>query len=102
MSFPEILLWLRIQNDQLGYRINRQLPFGNYILDFYCAELRVAIEVDGGDHAFRVKKDRARDEWLKNEGIIVHRVPARLVLADSFVTAELLKVFLDDLNASRA
>ena len=101
MSFPEILLWQRIQNDQLGFRLNRQLPIGTYILDFYCGELRVAIEVDGGHHAFRKRKDAIRDQWLASQGVTVYRIPARLILENSVVTANLLKRFLEELKVSK-
>ena len=102
MSFPEILLWQQIQNDLLGFRINRQFPIGTYILDFYCRELHVAIEVDGSDHQFKKRKDQVRDAWLQNEGIIVYRIPARAVLKDSAVVAESLKAFLDELKLRNA
>ena len=51
---------------------------GRYILDFYCPELRVAVELDGAGHkgfgGYQTEKDRIRDEYLKNEcGVIVLR-----------------------------
>ena len=102
MSLPEVLLWLKIQNDQLGFRINRQFPIGTYILDYYCRELHVAIEVDGGDHAFRKRKDQIRDAWLKDQGIIVYRISARSVLKSPDSAAQLLKDFLEEIRDQNA
>lgn len=47
-----------------------------YILDFYCPEAKLAIEVDGELHALRLERDRARDEFLAKQGILVLRIPS--------------------------
>jgi len=56
-------------------RFQRQKPIGNYIVDFYCAKVKLAVELDGGGHynpeAF--KKDQQRTEILNNSGIAVLR-----------------------------
>ena len=51
----------------------RQKPIGNYIVDFYCAELRLAIEIDGDSHAVAIEYDAARTAALKAQGITVIR-----------------------------
>jgi very-short-patch-repair endonuclease len=58
-----------------GASFRRQHPAGSYVLDFYCAELRLAIEVDGGQHAFprHAAVDRRKDDWLRRNGITVLR-----------------------------
>ena len=51
MTDAEILLWSRIKNKQLaGHKFRRQHSIGPYIVDFYCPKLKLAIEVDGGQH----------------------------------------------------
>lgn len=50
MTHAEVLLWQRIRRKTLGYQFHRQVPMLNYIVDFYCHELKLAIEVDGGVH----------------------------------------------------
>jgi very-short-patch-repair endonuclease len=57
-----------------GFR--RQHPIGPYVLDFYCAKARLAIEVDGASHDMgdRPEHDKQRDAWLKEHGIV--RIPA--------------------------
>ncbi len=46
----EVLLWKKIKNKSLGVEFHRQVPIDNYIVDFYCHELMLAIEIDGNSH----------------------------------------------------
>ena len=49
----EIILWQKLKRDQMyGYDFHRQKPIDNYILDFFCYELMLGIEVDGYSHEF--------------------------------------------------
>jgi very-short-patch-repair endonuclease len=85
------MLWTRLRirrEDEPNFR--RQHPVGPYILDFYCADARLAVEVDGQGHGAeeRVRHDAARDAWLGEQGITVYRVQARTVLADAAAVAE--------------
>ena len=50
MSLPEVLLWRELRLRPGGYKFRRQHPAGPYVLDFYCAALGLAIEVDGMAH----------------------------------------------------
>jgi very-short-patch-repair endonuclease len=50
MTFGEVLLWQKLRGRQLGYQFHRQIPISEYIVDFYCHELFLAIEVDGSSH----------------------------------------------------
>jgi very-short-patch-repair endonuclease len=83
MDLPERLLWKRLNRGQIrGCYFRRQHPAGNYILDFYCDAVRLAIEVDGASHdaAGRAAHDRRRDAWLAKGEITVLRIAARDVL----------------------
>ena len=67
-------LWRHLRNRQiLGAKFRRQQPFGPYILDFYCPEARLSVELDGGQHGVMsgACRDRRRDEYLKREGVMV-------------------------------
>jgi very-short-patch-repair endonuclease len=81
MSLPELLLWreLRCVPD---VKFRRQHPIGPYILDFYCDQARLAVEVDGSSHAMgdRPARDERRDAWLARESVTVMRLPAVEVL----------------------
>ncbi|MFA7262269.1 MAG: DUF559 domain-containing protein [Caulobacter sp.] len=85
MSLPEVLLWRQLRARRLeGLRFRRQHPLGPFILDFFCAEAKLAVEVDGANHHVgdRPKQDAYRDRWLADRGIHTLRLPASLVLKD--------------------
>jgi len=70
----ERYLWQRVKNKQmLGLRFLRQYGVGNYILDFYCPLIRLAIELDGGQHADNKEADESRTAFLKSQDITVLR-----------------------------
>ncbi len=54
-------------------QFHRQKPFGNYILDFFCADARIAVELDGSQHFTEegLKRDKERDEYLTQCGLLV-------------------------------
>ena len=77
----EALLWLELKGKKLnGLDFDRQKIVGNYIVDFYCAEKAVVIEVDGGSHDSKQAEDIQRDEYLRVLGLIVIRLLAKDVL----------------------
>ncbi len=74
MTKEERHLWYDFLK-QLPVTVNRQKVIGNYIVDFYCADVKLVIELDGSQH-FDSKgeaKDIVRDEYLKNLGLTVLR-----------------------------
>jgi very-short-patch-repair endonuclease len=68
-------LWGRIRNEQLGHKFKRQVSIGKYIVDFYCARLKLVIEIDGATHCTdeEIKKDKIREEYLRNLKLIIKR-----------------------------
>ena len=84
MSPPEIKLWQELRQRPGDLKFRRQHPCGRYVLDFYCASLRLAIEVDGfaHDNARAAAADEQRSDWLRSQHIATLRVPARIVLDD--------------------
>ena len=71
-TYAEILLWNQLKNKKLkGYDFHRQTPILNYILDFFCHELYLAIEVDGITHDSEIQqlKDKARQSEIEELGI---------------------------------
>jgi very-short-patch-repair endonuclease len=70
----EIRLWSRLRRKQLdGFRFRRQQPIGPFIVDFFCPEARLVVEVDGGQHNVEEEKDAARTRWLEERGYRVVR-----------------------------
>jgi len=97
MSLPEVVLWQHLRRDTLkGYRFRRQHPIGPYILDFYCAEARLCIEIDGAihDNAEQAAHDQRRTQWLEEQGIRVLRFTAEDVLTDSSLEGVLTTIEL--------
>jgi very-short-patch-repair endonuclease len=69
MTPAEVLLWTKLKGKQMcGYDFDRQRPVDEYIVDFYCKELRLAIEVDGWSHAVRGARDVSRQRRLERLG----------------------------------
>jgi len=72
----EKILWQKLRNRSLrGYKFRRQHPIHHYILDFYCAEKKLAIEADGYIHTIQENRlyDNKRTEYLESLGITVLR-----------------------------
>ncbi len=83
-----------------GYKFRRQHPLGTFITDFYCPELRLAVELDGGIHATQAERDQARDEILAQQGIRVVRIRNQELLADPEATLARLSDLIADWTAS--
>jgi very-short-patch-repair endonuclease len=75
LTQPERNLWLLLRRNELGLHFRRQHPVGPYILDFYCASAKLAVEVDGPSHQDQQARDNRRTAWLATEGIRVLRIP---------------------------
>ncbi len=66
----EGLLWQRLKGKQMkGYAFYRQRPMDRYIVDFFCPELMLAIEIDGLRHLFRGEDDQERQARLESLGV---------------------------------
>jgi len=68
-TFSEILLWLKIKGKVFGYEFHRQVPLDEYIVDFYCHELGLAIEIDGSSHDNKYDYDLKRQRRLESLGV---------------------------------
>jgi very-short-patch-repair endonuclease len=76
--------WYLLRDRSLGLKFRRQYPIENYAVDFYCCRFRLAVELDGGIHSqpSQLRKDAAKDTFLKRLGIRVLRLPNGLVTED--------------------
>ncbi len=76
MTKAEIILWSKLKGKQLkGLKFRRQYGINNYVVDFYCPELRLAIELDGDVHGYnsRITYDKQRQRDIEKLGIKVLR-----------------------------
>ncbi len=92
---PERLLWTRLRNGRLGgWLFKRQHIIRGYIVDFYCSDARLVVEVDGTTHdkQYSAARDQLRDEVLRANYYRVLRVPARRVFNElDVVLGEILE-----------
>lgn len=71
----EYVLWQELRRQKLGYKFRRQTSIGKFIVDFYCHELRLIIEVDGPYHLddWQKEYDKKREDYLRKRGYVVIR-----------------------------
>ena len=72
-TLSEVLLWQKIKNKALGVQFHRQVPMLEYIVDSYCHELMLAIEIDGNSHLYKYDYDRKRQGELEKAGVVFLR-----------------------------
>lgn len=66
----EVILWNYLKGKQIkGYDFHRQRPIKNYIVDFYCSELKLAIEIDGESHYGNEIKDEIGQKEIEKYGV---------------------------------
>lgn len=83
MTFSEVKLWNELKNGRMmGYDFDRQRPIGNYIVDFYCKDLLLALETDGITHQDEkiILRDEIRQDELEMLGVNFLRFNALLVV----------------------
>jgi very-short-patch-repair endonuclease len=92
MSLPEVMLWRVLRTKPEGIKFRRQHPLGPYVLDFYCATAKLAIEIDGIAHDMgdRPERDEQRDMYLESKGLRMVRIPASEVLNEVGEVADMI------------
>jgi very-short-patch-repair endonuclease len=88
--------WLRSRRFD-GVKFRRQVPIGPYIVDFYCAQIRVAIELDGTHHRSPDMNDYdgRRATYLRGQDVEVVRIPNELLIRDSQMAAEIIRAAIE-------
>jgi very-short-patch-repair endonuclease len=93
MTPPERKMWGLLRNNQLGgLHFRRQQIIGPYIVDFYCHQARLVIEIDGEIHGLHQESDLRRDQYLQSEGFEVMRLSARDVMQDPSTALEVILI----------
>jgi very-short-patch-repair endonuclease len=69
----ELKLWFYLKNKKLGVKFRRQHGIGPYIVDFYCKEKGLVIEIDGSSHKNLKEYDKERDSYIETLGMKVLR-----------------------------
>ena len=74
MTGAEDVLWSMVRGRKFnGLKLRRQAPLAGFVVDFFCPELKLVIELDGGVHDLKVFEDKARDDRLETAGYAVLR-----------------------------
>ena len=93
----EIKLWQYLKSKKMmGYDFHRQKPIDNFILDFFCNKLKLAIELDGYTHTFEeiAEKDAVKQEKLKELGITVLRFCDEDVMKNTDGVLQVIRCFI--------
>ena len=90
----EKLLWANLRRKKLNFKFTRQYSVGPYILDFYCVEKRLGIELDAFHHLENKDYDKERDEYLLFNDIRILRFWNREVSANMDKVLERIKIEL--------
>jgi very-short-patch-repair endonuclease len=102
MTDAEALLWMLLRNRRIaGAKFRRQHPVGRYILDFYCDEKKLGIELDGGQHGEATGYDQQRDSWLQTQGIRILRFWNNQMLAETEAVMEAIYQALVESNSDK-
>jgi len=96
MTPSEKILWERIRRKSLGTEFHRQVPILNYIVDFYCHEIGLAIEIDGSIHDPNFLEDAERQGKMEILGIRFLRFTNDEVLSDLTVVVDKIRDYIHD------
>ena len=97
-------MWCWLRNRRFaGFKFRRQVPIGRYIVDFYCAELMLVIELDGTHHRSpgTDEYDDQRTSYLRRRGMRVLRIPNEILVRDSELVVEMIQEAIDRRIRSR-
>lgn len=100
----EIKLWNSLRNKQmLGFDFHRQKPLGNHIVDFFCNDLMLAIEVDGFTHSFQevYEKDMTKEVSMKERGVTLLRFNDSEVMNNLSNVIRAIEVVIEELRTRR-
>jgi len=84
MTEAETILWSLLRKKQIGFQFRRQVSISHYVVDFYCKDLSLAIEIDGGIHLDKNQKeyDSFRQGIIESEGITFLRFKNEEIVSD--------------------
>ena len=101
-NWSEVLLWEQLKNKKLGFRFHRQKPIGNYIVDFFCRDLNLIIEIDGDTHLEKGEQDQMRQKRLESLGYFLLRFDDRDVKNQLGDVVESIRNWINTPRALRA
>lgn len=99
-TLAEVILWEEVlkQKQLKGYSFLRQRPIANYIVDFFCKDLMLIIELDGTIHRFQKSKDKKREEDLKAMGYNIIRFHNQEILKNIHNVRISLELYIKEIK----
>jgi len=96
-TLSEVLLWNELKNKKLrGFDFHRQKPIDNYIVDFFCYTLMLAIEIDGISHGGKEEKDEKRQKGLEGLGIRFLRFDDLMIKRNIVSVLREIEIWIDE------
>ncbi|MEA3493666.1 MAG: endonuclease domain-containing protein [Candidatus Margulisiibacteriota bacterium] len=93
----EKVVWELIRNRKfMGLKFRRQHVIEGFVVDFYCNNLRLGIEIDGGIHLRQKEYDRLRQEIIESEDIKIVRITNKEIKANKRIILKKIKQFIDN------
>ncbi len=97
MTLNEILLWEQLKGKKiLGYDFHRQKPIDNYVVDFFCPKLKLAVEIDGESHTDNQEKDEKRQKKIESYGITFLRFSSLDIMTNLEGVCESIKGWIEE------
>ena len=101
-TLSEVLLWQQLKGRQMRrFDFHRQKPIDNYIVDFFCPELMLAIEIDGDSHDIKLEEDARRQRILESLGVRFLRFQDRDVKQNMAGVLKVIEDWIDKHTSSR-
>ena len=102
MTLAEILLWNKLKNKQLcGFDFHRQKPIDEFVVDFFCPKLLLAIEIDGSSHEGKLERDSQRQREIEKFGVRFLRFSDEEVRRDLESVVDAIARWVDTQGRSR-
>lgn len=103
MTEAEKMIWERLCKNQMGVRIRRQHPIWKYVADYYCHELKLIIEIDGGIHLSKENKedDVKREITLNEFGIEIIRFTNNQVINETEYVIKVIEEKITELKSKK-
>ena len=96
-TLSEVLLWNKLKAAKMmNYKFNRQKPLGEYIVDFYCKKLNLAIEIDGNSHREKYEQDVNRQNKLENMGLKILRFDDLQIKKDMKNVLRVIEIWIEE------
>jgi len=99
----EILIWKYLQKSQFDYKFRRQHSIGKYVVDFYCPELKLAVEIDGPvhDEPKNIIHDSEKTEYILNKNIQLIRIDNKDVYTNINKVIEFIKSKIEKIEKTQ-